>query len=343
MLELNKRDAELIENAIRSWQQESLISEEQGRSLKQSIKVVSADWQSLSLYIFIGAVSCALMSFGALILDEKWIEILKRKLSLTDGVIAGLFLLLSAFLCYQGWKRNKQQSFYSFNRELFWLLPVLSIGVFVVYAGKSVGYFDKNYGLFWLLATFCYGITGIVFRSRLLWLATLLSLIPSYVKLSTWISHDEHLFLGMNLPCRMVLLAALIILLGWVLRRQRVYQPIADMTWNGGWLLFLVSGWLISIFGNCGTWEEWQQLRQVHLLQWVVWYTIQCIAVLLLGSRLKDEFLRDLGMLFLLLDLYTRYFEYLWDFTNKGLFFGVLALLGWWTGKLVERRMRKRS
>ncbi|RFS22033.1 hypothetical protein DVR12_15435 [Chitinophaga silvatica] len=343
MLELNKKDAALIQRAIHAWEEESLISKTQGESLKQTIKVSSTDWQSLSLYIFIAAISCALMSFGSLVLDEKWIEIIKKKLSLTDGVISILFALLSIFLCYRGWKINKHNPFYSFNRELYWILPVLSIGVFVVYSGKSVNYFEHNYGLFWLLATLCYGILGVVFRSRLLWLATLLSLIPAYVKLTYLLSSDPNYFLGMNLPCRMILLGAVLIIIGWVQRRWRVYPPIADMTWAGGWLLFLLSGWLISIFGNCGTWEEWQLLRQVRLLQWVILYTLQCLAVFVIGARTKDELLRDLGMIFLLLDLYTRYFEYLWNLTNKGLFFGILALSFWWIGKLVERRISKRS
>ncbi|WP_106530339.1 hypothetical protein [Chitinophaga niastensis] len=105
--------------------------------------------------------------------------------------------------------------------------------------------------------------------------------------------------------------------------------------------MFIISGWLISIFGNCGTWQEWQDLRQVHLLQWVIFYTAQCIGILLLGIRIKDNLLRDLGVIFLLLDLYTRYFEYLWDHTNKGIFFGVLALSFWWVGRLIEQRRKQ--
>ena len=341
MLQLDKREAQLLHRAIATWQQEKLISDEQVEKLQQSYKVVNTDWQTITLYIFIAAISCALMAFGSLVLDEKWIEIIRKKFSLTDGVITLLFAGLTIFLCYEGWRRNKHQPVFSFNRELFWLLPVLSIGVSVVYLGKSVGYLGRNYGAFWLLATVCYGVLGIMLHSRLLWVATLLCLIPAYVKLSYYLAGDASFFLGMNLPCRMALLGALLVLAAWVLRRLRVYAPIKDITWTGGWLLFLLSGWLISIFGNCGTWDEWQQLRQVHLLQWVVIYTLQCAGVLVLGLRIKDNFLRDLGVIFILLDLYTRYFEYLWDHTNKGLFFGILAISFWWVGRLIERRVKR--
>ena len=63
----------------------------------------------------------------------------------------------------------------------------------------------------------------------------------------------------MNLPCRMALLGALLVLAAWLLRRLNVYPPIKNITWSGGWLLCIISGSLISIFGNCGTWDECQQ------------------------------------------------------------------------------------
>ena len=168
MLELDKREAELLGRAIRTWQQEQLIDEEQAGALQKSYTVTNTDWQTITLYIFIAAVSCALMAFGSLVLDEKWIEIIRKKFSLTDSVIALLFAGLTFFLCYQGWRRNKHHPLFSFNRELFWLLPVLSVGVSVVYLGKSLDYLGGNYGAFWLLATCCYGVLGITLHSRLL-------------------------------------------------------------------------------------------------------------------------------------------------------------------------------
>lgn len=341
MLTLDKREAQVLQRAIHQWEQEQLVTTEQASRLQQSYKVVNTDWQTLTLYIFIAAVSCALMAFGSLVLDEKWIEIIRKKFSLTDGVIALLFTAVSIFLCYEGWRRNRHQPLFSFNRELFWLLPVLSIGVSVVYLGKSLQYLDGNYGAFWLLATVCYGVLGIALRSRLMWIATLLCLVPAYVKLTYYLTGNAAFFLGMNLPCRMALLGVLLIGMAWGLRQLQVYAPIKNISWTGGWLLFIISGWLISIFGNCGTWEEWQQLRQIHLLQWVIVYSLQCVGMILLGIRMKDDLLRDLGVTFLLLDLYTRYFEYLWDHTNKGLFFGILALSFWWVGRLIEKRMRR--
>jgi hypothetical protein len=337
MLEVDKKEADVLRKAIGQWQDQQLISAEQARILGQSYRVRATDWQVITLYIFIAAISCGLMAFGSLVLDEKWIEIIRKKLSLTDGIIAVIFTAVSVFLCYRGHLRNQRQLTFSLNRELFWLLPAMTIGISVVYFGKSLQYLGGNYGAFWLLATITYGILGLTLQSRLLWVATLLSLIPAYVKLTYYLTGDAPYFMGMNLPCRMILLGAVILLGAWLARGTKMYKPVKDITWTGGWLLLLLSGWLISIFGNTGSWEEWQEIRQFHLLWWVACFSVQCIATLLLGLKLKDNMVRDMGVVFILLDLYTRYFEYLWDHTNKGLFFTILALSFWWLGKWLEK------
>lgn len=345
MLEVDKKESRMLQKAITAWENDQFISREQAQQLQKSyhVKAAHTDWQTLTLYIFIAAISCALMAFGSLVLDEKWIEVLRKKLSLTDGVVAALFAVLTAVLCYHGRRRHQHRPPFSFNRELYWLLPLLSIGVTVVYLGKSVHYFNDNYGVFWLLATLAYGALALWLPSRLLWTATLICLIPAYVKLTYYISGDASYFLGMNLPCRMFLLAVLMLGAHRLATSYKRYLPMQPITWTGTWLLLLLSAWLISIFGNSGTWSEWQQVRQFQLLWWVFFYTLFCAGVIWLGIRMQDNMVRDMGVVFLLLDMYTRYFEYLWDRTHKGLFFGVLALSFWWLGKWLEKRRAKKG
>ena len=341
MLEVDKKEAHLLQKAIDEWERESLITPQQASDLQKSWRIREADWQAITLYIFIAAISCALMAFGSLVLDEKWIEVLRLKFSLGDGIIATLFAGLTVFLCLHGYRRQHKHPAYSLNRELFWLLPVLSIGVSVVYLGKSLQYLNGNYGAFWLLATACYGILAIFLSSRLLWSATLLCFIPAYLKLTYFISGDQPYFLGMNLPCRMFLLAVIMLGTDLIFRQNRKYKKVEDITWAGSWLLLLLSAWLISVFGNSASWDEWQHVRQVQLLWWVALFTVLCVGTIFIGIKTRDSMVRDAGVLFLLLDMYTRYFEYLWDRTHKGLFFAILAVSFWWIGKLLERRMRK--
>lgn len=339
-MEVDKKEAWLLQQAIKEWESDNLITTEQAERLRSSYQLRTTDWQTITLYIFIAAVSSALMAFGALVLDEKWIEIIRKRLSLTDGIIAVIFTALSLLLCIQGYRRRQRQPVFSFNRELFWLLPILSIGVAVVYLGKSVQYLQGNFGIFWFIASLAFGMIGAIIPSRLLWISMLLCLIPAYV-VSTYHFTGDSYFLGMNLPSRMVPLAIIILGIHWVARNIPAYRPVRDITWVGGWLLLLLSAWLVSIFGNTATWDQWQQVRQVQLLWWVGIFTALCVATLWLGISTRDNFVRDVSVIFLLLDGYTRYFEYLWDRTNKGIFFFILAVSFWWLGKWIEKRKAK--
>ena len=58
---------------------------------------------------------------------------------------------------------------------------------------------------------------------------------------------------------------------------------------------------------------------------------------LLYGLKTKDVVAREFGITFLIIFLYTKYFEYFWDHTNKTLFFSILALSFWVIGRKAEK------
>ncbi|PUZ19787.1 hypothetical protein GA0116948_12026 [Chitinophaga costaii] len=341
MLSVDKKQALLLHQSIQYWRSAQLISEEQAQTLQASYTVRNTDWQAIGGYIFVAAISCALMAFGSLVLNEKWIEILRKKFSLNNGMVALLFALLSAFLCYHGQQRRRRYDAFSFDQELYWILPILSIGVTVVYTGKGLDYLDGNYGVFWLLAGLLYGAISVVLHTTLLGIAALLCVVPGYVNLTYFLTQPSPYWLGMNLPVRMLPLGGLLLLISGALRNTQVPAQTKQLLWYGGWLLLLVAGWLISIFGNSATWENWQAVRQMQFIWWVIIYTLLCSGAIALGIRFKDTPLRDMGVVFLLVDGYTRYFEYLWDRTHKGIFFGIMAISLWLLGRQLERYKRK--
>ena len=55
------------------------------------------------------------------------------------------------------------------------------------------------------------------------------------------------------------------------------------------------------------------------------------------GLKTEDTVARGFGITFLLLNLYTRFFEYFWDNTHKALFFGILGISFWALGSYAER------
>ena len=55
------------------------------------------------------------------------------------------------------------------------------------------------------------------------------------------------------------------------------------------------------------------------------------------GLKTEDTVARGFGITFLLLNLYTRFFEYFWDNTHKALFFAILGISFWALGSYAER------
>src|SRR5690606_10401232 len=59
------------------------------------------------------------------------------------------------------------------------------------------------------------------------------------------------------------------------------------------------------------------------------------------GMKTKDHVSRDIGFVFFILNLYTRFVEYLWDNMNRTMFFLLLAGSFWLVGRWAERVWRK--
>jgi len=58
---------------------------------------------------------------------------------------------------------------------------------------------------------------------------------------------------------------------------------------------------------------------------------------LLYGLKNRDMIAREFGITFLLIFIYTKYFEYFWDQTNKTLFFAILGFSFWLIGRRAEK------
>ena len=67
-------------------------------------------------------------------------------------------------------------------------------------------------------------------------------------------------------------------------------------------------------------------------------FTAAGIAQIVAGARLHDARLSGFGIVFLAIDLYTRFFEHFWDRLSAGLFFLLAGALAMLLGYLFERQ-----
>ena len=108
-------------------------------------------------------------------------------------------------------------------------------------------------------------------------------------------------------------------------------------------------GHLYIIFGlvylNCSLW--FLSLRvsyfPAHGMTAVLVFTACAITQIIAGARLKDGRLTGFGVVFLAIDIYTRFFEELWDKLSMGQFFLAVGVSAMAAGYLLELCGRETS
>ncbi|MCW3121941.1 MAG: hypothetical protein JWQ38_1433 [Flavipsychrobacter sp.] len=336
-MDVDKRESELLNRAVNEWEQTGKLSAEQAAALRETIISKQTARQQIAQYFFFIALFCTLLAFGAIFINEKFLEKLKVYFSLNDLVIALITTALSvAWFWYVGKKRNNLSPA---AYEVYMVLGGLSVLTSLVYFCKEF-HIDATYTAFLSIALPILIILGAVFRSSALWIGAIATSVAWFESFSTWQS-SNNLFLGMNYPVRFAVFGLLILGVSFAQKYVKKLEFSQRITYASGLILFLCGLWAVSVFGNYNTLVGWQAVRQVHVLAYSILFAVAAAASFYMGIRYKDELARDLGMLFLLLNLYTRYFEYFWDSMNKGIFFLVLAVTFGFLGWFLERKRKE--
>ena len=337
-MEVDKNEQTILERAIEEWQQTGKLTPDQAAGLKDTLEPKVAR-QQIAQYFFFIALFCTLLAFGAIFLNEKLLEKIKLYFSWNDLAIAAITAVLSVLWFWYVGKKRQRLSIVTY--EIYMVLGGLSVLTSLIYCCKQAGA-GASYTAFLLLSIFVLGALSAVLRSKALWIGAIASLVGWFGEVSLYHSSD-NLFMGMNYPMRYTALG--LVLLAFASLQAQV-KPLAfthRITYVTGLVLTFCGLWGISIFGNYNTLVGWQQVRQVHVLAYSMIFAAASVISFLLGIKYKDEAARDFGVLFLLINLYTRYFEYFWDSMNKGIFFLILAVTFGLVGRWLERNNRKRK
>jgi len=335
-MEADKNEKEIIERALNDWQTEGKLSAEQAIELKGSIVLKKTERQQIAQYFFIIALSCTLLAFGAIFIDDKFLEKLKVYFSLSNVMIAGITAAISIFwFWYISKKRNKLSTT---TFEVYMILGGLSALTSLVYILKDFGN-SNGYTAFLLIAFLLLCVLSIAFRSRSLWVGAILALMGWYGSFST-VHSSQNLFLGMNYPVRFSVFGAIILALSVLQLKSKRLLYSQNITYIFGMLIFFTGMWGVSIFGNFNYLDEWEKVRQTQVIIYALIFAAVASLSLFAGIRYKNELARDFGFLFLLINLYTRYFEYFWDTINKGIFFLILGITFWLVGRWIEKNKK---
>ena len=337
-MKVDKKEADILDRAIEKWQEEELIDPGLAVKLKDSYESTKGDYRTLTFYAFIAAVSCAILAFGALVLDEKWIERMRTYFAFSEFTIGFMFTALTVLFVWLLRKRKKSAPMAQLANESLSLLIALSASVAIAYFGKGFGQNERQYYYLIFAAALAFGGLGFLVQSRLLWTAMIAALCGWFAGYSFEAAVEtKGLLYGLNMPLRLTLFCSVLLLLSiFVVKRIPALAYFHNNSYYVSWALLLFTAWFLSIFGHYDL-NRWFSMKQSRVLFWAIAYTLFLVAALFYAIKKKDNTLRDMVLLFLILNIYTRYFEYFWDITNKGLFFAIMALSFWFVGRKLEQ------
>jgi hypothetical protein len=342
-LDLDKQESEFLNGTIAHWEKEHLIDAELAQSLRESYEVKGFDWMRLAKYSFWIALFCGFIAVGSLIINDVVINWIKSLYYAPDIVISVASGIIAAVLFYFGRYWEKKHAEKVFSNEAVIFTGVLFTACCIAYLGKTFDNGSHHFSLLFLLSVFVYGFLAYRMDSRLIWLFALVSLGSWFGTETGYQTRWSYYFLGMNYPLRFVLFGLLAVGACVILKKQKWFKRFWELTYVVGLLYLFMSLWLLSIFGNYGSIDNWWHIKQISLFYWGIISGVVAGAFLFYGLKTKDVIAREFGISFLLIFIYTKYFEYFWDNTNKTLFFAILGASFWLIGSKAERIWNFRS
>ena len=341
-LSVNKHGKELLDEAISHWQETGAIDGATAEQLHGSYETKGFDWKRLAQYAFWVALSCVVLAFLSLFADRMVLRWIKQLYDTPDVVICIFCLVLAVVFYAWGFRNKRRYPSKTFSNESLMMLGVLATATFIGYIGKIVDRGSGHFSLLFLASVVIYGVLAVKLSSRLIWAFALVAFGIWFATETAYHSDWGFRFWGMNYPLRFTLFGALVtgVAVGWQ-HRIRPISRFQQLTYVIGLTYLMVALWLLSIFGNYADLDLWSQVRQWHIFYWGLLSSAVSLGLAWYGLKKHDHVAREFGIVFLIINIYTRFFEYLWDNINRAVFFLLLALSFWYIGRWAERIWRK--
>ncbi|MCD9498137.1 hypothetical protein [Photobacterium carnosum] len=336
-IKVNKRQEQLLNDTIAQWQQQQLIDTQQAQQLRQSYHVISFDWKLLAVYSFWAAIACFILSVILLVADDYLIALISHLIDTPASVLTILSAIIAGLFFYFGVKRRQRYPEKTVSNEAIFFFGVLITAVASGFLSHTTLALHWRESLFIIIPTVIYLIVGIQLRSVLVWLFALLGVGLWVLTETSYLAHDHYLFWGMNIPLRFTVIGLLIVGLSSIFKPNSRFYLTKEATQFIGLIYFFTALWMLTIFGNYDSLRAWSNIKQIELWGWSVAMLLITLSAIFYGIKYNDPLVRAFGIIFLLLCLYSRYFEYFWDTLHKALFFAILALSFWIIGGRAEK------
>jgi hypothetical protein len=336
-INLSKKQGRFLQEIIQHWEQESVIDPDTKSKLLDSYKVRPFDWKRLAKYSFWVSLICLIISLAAVFADDFILEFLTTIFTSSSIVMAIVSAVAAAGFLFWAFRRRITHPNQIFSNEFLVVLAAVATASSIGYLGITFDNGSGHFPILFLLAVIAYGLIGAFFPSKLLWTLAILCLGAWFGTETGYVSGWGAYYLGMNFPLRFVAFGAILTALSFVFHYIPTLAGLRKTTFILGLLNLFIALWIMSIFGNYGDMHDWYHASKLDLLGWGLLFGAVAIAAIVYGLKADDATSRGFGIVFLFINLYTKYFEYFWNHSHKALFFIILAATFWLVGKNAEK------
>lgn len=332
-MDVSKKEAKAIRRALDHWRDAHLIGAGEAATLSADLKIIPFDWRLLARLAFIVAIICIVTAIGAVAADEALMRLLSAIFDAPHYIKLMLLAAASAGVIVFGHQQQLKNPHRVYGNEAIMFLGVLGIAGSVYQLGMT---FDTGSGYFpplLLLSFVIYGVLGFVLRSNLIWLFALFSIGGWFGAETGYRSGWGAYYLGMNFPLRFVLFGAVLTAIALGVEHVKQFNFLRRSTLVVGLLYLFCALWILSIWGNS---ERWYDRSHTELFLWSLVFGGVAIGAIVHGLRFENVLTRGFGIVFLFINLYTKFFEHFWEGMYKAVFFAVLAVSFWLIGHYAE-------
>ncbi|GGH21927.1 DUF2157 domain-containing protein [Sphingobacterium alkalisoli] len=343
-IDLSKQEIEVVQEVLNHWQEQGLLEQSKVTELRDNIDERGFEWKMLARYAFWVALASLVFSVVSLFSDDTLVNFVERFYEAPNLAFCIFFGALAALFYVAGFRNKKKFPEKTLSNETLMLAGSFSTAASIGFLGQVVDRATNHFTILFLLSIIIYGLLSVKLYSKLIWVFTLGALGIWFATETAYHSDWGFRFWGMNYPLRFTIFGILLTVFAlWGQPRIPTLRPFQSTSYVVGLLYTMIALWCLSIFGNYSDFDAWTTIRQYEIFYWGLLAIALSLGLALYGMKAKDNISRDIGFVFFLLNLYTRFVEYLWDNINRTVFFLILAVSFWIVGRWSEKIWKKKS
>lgn len=343
-LDLSRQEKETVEQALDFWKSSGHLEVQKIEELKSTIDERSFEWKVLARYAFWVALASLIFAVFSLFSDNTLEDFIQQFYDTPNVVFCLAFVGLAVLFYFLGFRNKKLYPEKTFSNETLMLAGSFSTAACIGFLGQIINRDNHFYTVLFFLSIVIYAVLSVKLQSKLIWVFTLVALGIWFATETAYHSDWGWKFWGMNYPLRFTIFGILLTACAVFLQSKfPLLKPFKSTSIVIGVLYSMISLWLLSIFGNYSDFEAWSNIRQYEILYWGILAVFLSLGLAIYGLKRKDNVIRDIGFVFFLINLYTRFVEYLWDNINRTIFFLLLAISFWLVGRWSEKIWKKQS